>query len=123
MRALRFWTRPLASLLLPLLTAGYSFSQQPPLPTLEAEGITDKRLEWFRHQREYPGTFIPPLGRMQALASRIQAEASRSIQANSATWTSIGPQPIASQASAYAGRVNDIAVDPRNASVAYAGTD
>lgn len=97
------------------------------------------REEWFYSQRAYPLGRIPPLARVNAIAEiqRIDAAARQRRQQlrtasvadtvgktlDAATWTSIGPKPT-DGGSTYvtAGRVNAIAIDPRDNNVVYIGT-
>src|SRR5258708_17770304 len=98
-----------------------------------------ERDEWFYSQRSYPRTQIPTGARLSAIAeikridravraSHQQPLAAAAIDGSLAatldasTWTSIGPRPT-DLASAYvtAGRVNAIAIDPRDNNVVYMG--
>ncbi|HYL76814.1 MAG TPA: hypothetical protein VEU96_21540 [Bryobacteraceae bacterium] len=96
------------------------------------------REEWFYSQRTYPRTQIPAGARIKAIAEiqRIDRDArSRHLAAplssvnaklattlDSSTWTSIGPKPT-DFGSTYvtAGRVNAIAIDPRDNNIVYMG--
>ena len=96
------------------------------------------REEWFFGQRAYPLSQIPAGARIKAI-SEIQridralrarrqssganlARTSLATSFDSAMWTSIGPMPT-DPGSTYvtAGRVNAIAVDPRDNNVVYMG--
>src|SRR5215472_5590753 len=99
------------------------------------------REEWFYKQREYPLGEIPTGARLKAIADilsirrtvrprRQTASAAGNTSGDSlapatldaANWTSIGPKPT-DGGSTYvtAGRVNAIAIDPRDANTVYAG--
>src|SRR5438132_895305 len=97
-----------------------------------------ERAAWFYNQRAYPGTSIPTGARLNAIRQidRIDAaararRASRGAAINelslapstdSANWSLIGPRPTdAGTSDVTAGRVNAIAIDPRNADVVYIG--
>ncbi len=97
-----------------------------------------ERQEWFYSQRAYPRTSIPVGARLNAIrqvqrldaASRARRAAqlpaaavvNATIATDSANWTMIGPQPTgAGTASVTAGRVNAIAIDPRDSNVVYIG--
>ena len=99
-----------------------------------------QREEWFYSQREYPLGQIPTGARIKAIAEiqRIErtARARRQAAASSgnavdgsviaaldaATWTSIGPRPTdAGSTYVTAGRVNAIAIDPRDNNTVYIG--
>ncbi len=110
-----------------------SFAQQR-----EKDDHARARDEWFYSQRAYPLGRIPPLARVNAIAEirRIDAAARQRRQQlrtasltdtvrgtlDAATWTSIGPKPT-DGGSTYvtAGRVNAIAIDPRDNNVVYIG--
>ena len=99
-----------------------------------------QREEWFYRQREYPLGQIPAGARIKAIAeirnieranrARRQATSATGNASGSsiattldaATWTSIGPRPT-DGGSTYvtAGRVNAIAVDPRDNNTVYMG--
>uniref|UniRef100_Q022A7 Glycosyl hydrolase n=1 Tax=Solibacter usitatus (strain Ellin6076) TaxID=234267 RepID=Q022A7_SOLUE len=98
-----------------------------------------ERQEWFYSQRAYPGISIPAGARLNAIrqVQRIDAAArarrlaaapaaaaglSPAITNDSAKWTLIGPQPTgAGTTSVTSGRVNAIAIDPRDNNVVYIG--
>ncbi len=99
-----------------------------------------KRQEWFYSQRAYPRAYIPAgarnhairdIGRINRVARQqhrgpITAAAAPNANAaaamDSATWTLIGPQPTgAGSTSVTSGRVNAIAIDPRDNNVVYIG--
>jgi len=98
-----------------------------------------ERDEWFYSQRSYPRTEIPAGARLNAIAeikridravraSHQQPLATAAVDGglaatlDAATWTSIGPKPT-DLGSTYvtAGRVNAIAIDPRDNNVVYIG--
>src|ERR1700733_4408288 len=112
-----------------------SFAQQ------REQDVDDKeaaREEWFYSQREYPLSQIPAGARLKAIADiqNIQrtirarrqtasASGNTSVAAlaailDAANWTSIGPQPT-DGGSTYvtAGRVNAVAIDPRDNNTVY----
>jgi uncharacterized protein (TIGR03437 family) len=88
-----------------------------------------QRLDWFYSQRTYPNGAIPKGARRRAIldldrrdaAARTQRSARGSEAAQ--TWRQIGPQPTRYPGSSYmtAGRVNAVAIDPRNNNVVYIG--
>jgi uncharacterized protein (TIGR03437 family) len=98
------------------------------------------REEWFYSQREYPLSQIPAGARLKAIADikaieqtmrsrRQTASAARhalgasiATSLDAATWTSIGPKPT-DGGSTYvtAGRVNAVAIDPRDNNTVYLG--
>ena len=86
----------------------------------------------FYQMRAWPGSTIPAGARRAALEqmNRMIANERRTSTAAGAVWTAIGPRPINTDpeqsigggGSPYAsGRVAALAVDPRNADVAYVG--
>ena len=115
-----------------------SFAQEPQ-QELEKDDHAKERAEWFYSQRAYPRTHIPAGARMRAIAeikrvdqavraSHRQPLATAAIDGSlanaldAANWTSIGPRPtdLGSQFVS-AGRVNAIAIDPRDNNVVYIG--
>jgi photosystem II stability/assembly factor-like uncharacterized protein len=79
------------------------------------EAESHRRIEeWFR--RRHPDGGL----RQKAVEEKLQMAAT---SGTSGQWRAIGPQPIQGSVSTYSGRVWGIAVDPRNSSVVYAGTD
>jgi uncharacterized protein (TIGR03437 family) len=103
----------------------------------EVDDQQAEREEWFYSQRAYPLGHIPTGARLKGIAElgRINAEVQvlrqRAVTpANSTTakalevgnWTSIGPQPTSAGTNfVTAGRVNTIAIDPRNINTVYVG--
>jgi uncharacterized protein (TIGR03437 family) len=105
----------------------------------EKDDHQKERDEWFYGQRSYPRAQIPPGARLNAIAeirridrtvraghqqTRAAATIGGSLAAtlDAATWTSIGPQPTDLRSTyVTAGRVNAIAIDPRNNDVVYMG--
>lgn len=97
------------------------------------------RQVWFYSQRALPATSIPPGARRNAMLqiARVDALARSRRQAfltatgqnkaivaavDNANWTLIGPRPTdGNTLRATAGRVNAIAIDPRNSDVVYIG--
>ncbi|HEV2688375.1 MAG TPA: hypothetical protein VGV35_07465, partial [Bryobacteraceae bacterium] len=110
-----------------------SFAQQR-----EKDDRQAAREEWFYSQRTYPRAQIPAGARVKAIADIQRNDAAMrlrhlsaplsSVNARLATtldatnWTSIGPKPT-DLGSTYvtAGRVNALAIDPRDNNVVYAG--
>ena len=107
-------------------------------PNQEPDDRQAARQEWFYTQRAYPRGSIPAGARVNAIREmqridraargRRQADLRRSPLANaavtmdSANWTLIGPQPTdAGSDYVTAGRVNAIAIDPRNSNTVYLG--
>lgn len=97
------------------------------------------RRAWFYDQRAYPLASIPPGARRDAIReiartdalARLQRQASpaavglnkrASAALDAANWTLIGPRPTDSGTTRVtSGRVNAIAIDPRNNDVVYIG--
>lgn len=98
------------------------------------------RQEWFYSQRAYPLGYIPPGARNTAirelertdriarqqrrgpLTAAAAPNASAAAAMDSATWTLIGPKPTgAGSTSVTSGRVNAIAIDPRDNNIVYIG--
>ena len=117
-------------------SAALLFSQQ--WPNKEDHDHARDRERWFYDQRTWPNSSIPPGARRSAILqmrrndaqARAQRQAARravsaaqafAITTDSANWTSIGPRPTDPGASATSGRVNAIAIDPRDNNVAYIG--
>jgi uncharacterized protein (TIGR03437 family) len=115
-----------------------SFAQEPQ-QELDKDDHAKERAEWFYSQRAYPRTHIPAGARMKAIAdikradlavraSHRQPLATAAIDGSlasaldAANWTSIGPKPT-DLGSQYvtAGRVNAIAIDPRDNNIVYIG--
>src|SRR5258708_31810305 len=111
-----------------------SFAQQR-----ERDDHQRERDEWFYSQRSYPRAQIPAGARLNAIAEikRIDRavraihqrppaaaaiDASLAATLDASTWTSIGPRPT-DLGSTYvtAGRVNAIAIDPRDNNVVSMG--
>lgn len=104
----------------------------------EMDDRAAQREEWFYGQRAFPLTQIPTGARIRAISeiqridraarSRHQSASTRNAGVplatglDATTWTSIGPKPT-DPGSTYvtAGRVNAIAVDPRDNNVVYMG--
>jgi uncharacterized protein (TIGR03437 family) len=107
------------------------------------KGDDDKQAErqdWFYSQRTYPQTSIPAGARLNAIrqiqrmeaAQRAQRQAAALVAAGNginlalttdpANWSLIGPRPTdAGSSNVTSGRVNAIAIDPRNSDVVYIG--
>src|SRR5271169_5193583 len=93
----------------------YAYPQTHPQ---EASTINDQRYQWFWSQRMFPEIVVPNWVRLQSIQTMQQMTAPPS-----ATWTSIGPQPLNNAGIANAGRVWALAVNPQNPAIVYAGTD
>lgn len=84
-------------------------------------------MEWFYSQRAYPFATIPAGARLNAIRNMEKAERVRRQQRpmpafDSASWTSIGPAPVdPGTTSTASGRINAIAIDPRDSNVVYLG--
>jgi len=106
----------------------------------ETGGEPAARQEWFYSQRAYPFGSIPAGARNDAirqlestnqiarqqrrgpLTAAAGPNASAAAAMDSATWTLIGPRPTgAGSTSVTSGRVNAIAIDPRDNNVVYIG--
>ncbi len=106
---------------------------QAPKPDVDDKQA--EREEWFYGQRAYPLGRIPAGARLNAIAaiSRLDRAARLRRQSNglsgrlanaldSTTWTSIGPKPTdLGSTRVTAGRVNAIAIDPRDNNTVYIG--
>ena len=95
------------------------------------------RQEWFYGQRTWPNSSIPAGARFKAFtqmqrndtAVRTQRRVVRpasvsqafAVTTDSANWTSVGPRPTNAGPSATSGRVNAIAIDPRDNNIVYIG--
>lgn len=98
------------------------------------------RQEWFYSQRAYPRGYIPRGARNNAiheierinrvarqqhrgpLTAAAAPNANAAAAMDSATWTLIGPRPTgAGSISVTSGRVNAIAIDPRDNNIVYIG--
>ncbi|MCG8457940.1 MAG: hypothetical protein MI919_16810 [Holophagales bacterium] len=85
------------------------FEEHPEL----AESKQFQRFWWSWSQRALPAGRIPPDAMSRAAAQLEAFRAAGPTRGTSAMWESIGPTPIeVSPTIFYAGRVNDIAVDP-----------
>src|SRR5512133_1142399 len=112
------------------------WAQKPQLEMREEGDAANRRAEWFYGQREYPRGRIPAGARlhaMQEMQRRRPADAmKRTLEprvangtlkpalVSTSMWTPIGPQPTVYSHAAYAstsGRVESLAVDPRNPNV------
>ncbi|HEV3199464.1 MAG TPA: IPT/TIG domain-containing protein, partial [Bryobacteraceae bacterium] len=121
------------TLLAPLLTA-----QQ--WPQKEKDDKQLNRQQWFYSQRVYPRGSIPAGARLEAIRRieqtdaplRLQHQALRAaapegasipaVTMDSVNWSLIGPKPTdAGTTNVTAGRVNAIAIDPRDNNVVYIG--
>jgi uncharacterized protein (TIGR03437 family) len=120
-----------------------SLAQQVSFAQQRENDVDDKaaaREEWFYSQREYPLGQIPAGARLKAIADiqniqrTIRARrqtasaagnasgASLAATMDAANWTSIGPRPTdAGSTYVTAGRVNAVAVDPRDNNTVYIG--
>jgi uncharacterized protein (TIGR03437 family) len=114
-------------LLLPLCLA-VVYAQERDDPD-EPAGLQEARQEWFQRHYDYPMDV-----RLRALNQIRSIEASNqgsppsaqktSVKAalSSTQWTNLGPAPIPSPNGGLAGRVNSIAIDPRDSNVVFIGT-
>jgi uncharacterized protein (TIGR03437 family) len=105
-------------------------------PEQDVDDKQEDREEWFYNQRAFPAGQIPAGARIKAIADIQQIDRAARLRRRSAaadtpklataldaaTWTSIGPQPTG-LGSTYvtSGRVNAIAVDPRDNNTVYIG--
>jgi uncharacterized protein (TIGR03437 family) len=91
-----------------------------------------ERQNWFYEQRRFPLGHIPTGARLSAIEElgtipapsrpAFQATNTRAATTDPANWSLIGPQPTGAGTNyVTAGRVNAIAVDPRNNDVVYIG--
>src|SRR5947207_2459582 len=99
---------------------------KPGLPGVEDED-PDGRADWFMFQRTYGSDSIPIDARSRAWKSQTAFQTSSRFQTQaSAAWRSIGPSPTASAWpnawGATSGRVNSIAVSPRDTQIVLLGT-
>ncbi|HEV2444669.1 MAG TPA: hypothetical protein VGS58_02050, partial [Candidatus Sulfopaludibacter sp.] len=109
-------------------------------PRIEEKGEQEARERWFYDQRSYPTGSIPAGARANAIrrmdaidaASRLNHRTAAPTGAfnsggigaalDSANWTLIGPKPTsAGSNNVTSGRVNAIAIDPRDNNVVYIG--
>lgn len=100
----------------------------PRKPREDSDVHQRERQQWFYGQRQYPSGRIPAGARIDAItaikarerAMRQPGAAPRAL--NSSTWTLIGPQPT-NGGTGYltAGRINAVAIDPRNNNSVYIG--
>src|SRR5438445_7480324 len=120
-----------------LLAFGYFLTAQD-RPKEDDDKQAERQI-WFFSQRVYPGTSIPPGARLNAVrqiertdaAVRARRQSARAaagsanlpaLTTDSANWSLIGPRPSdAGTPTASSGRVNAIAIDPRNSDVVYIG--
>ncbi|HLK22603.1 MAG TPA: hypothetical protein VKT81_26840 [Bryobacteraceae bacterium] len=96
----------------------------------EADDKQSQREEWFYTQRAYPRTRIPVGARMKGMAElermdrlRLSGNGEQPRALATGAWKSIGPQPTsAGTIFVTSGRVNSIAIDPRNSKTIYIGS-
>jgi hypothetical protein len=117
------------------------WAQKPQLEKREEGDSANRRAEWFYGQRAYPVGRIPAGARLHAmqemqrqrpadamkrgLESRVANGTLKPALVSTTTWTPIGPQPTVYSHASYAstsGRVESLAVDPRNPNVVYLGS-
>src|SRR5712692_9031999 len=138
-RALGWAKRASFAGLLACLVFAAAWAQEQ-APVEPGEGDTQRqRVEWFFQQRAYPQGFIPSAARVEAIGQfnrmqqmlreqRLRRQAAGQGESTDidplAAWTFIGPQPTNTpfNVPVESGRVSALAVDPRDASVVYAGT-
>ncbi|MBS1859160.1 MAG: hypothetical protein JST11_27550 [Acidobacteria bacterium] len=97
-----------------------------------------ERDRWFYDQRAWPGTSLPAGARRAAIldmrridaAARARRQSTHgtrpaaqafAVTTDSTNWTAIGPQPTDPGPNATSGRINAIAIDPRDNNVIYIG--
>jgi len=104
------------------LCASTLFAQDPDWPQESGPDFQQKRAEWFLGRHHFPiDARLKAIDQIQRLRAR-QA-ALRPLAASTTKWTNIGPAPLVNNLSGnQAGRVNAIAVDPRDANTVYIGT-
>jgi uncharacterized protein (TIGR03437 family) len=93
-------------------------------PVGEPDEDQAARQEWFYGQRAFPFARIPAGARLSGLAelNRITALRPRALTTDTMNWTPIGPQPTgAGTPAATSGRINAIAIDPRDNNTVYIG--
>jgi uncharacterized protein (TIGR03437 family) len=98
-------------------------------PAQDRDDHQAARLNWFYSQRVDASGHIPAGARRRAIleidgidrAARAQRQAQRAPSTDAVNWRQIGPQPTHYNGSSYttAGRVNAIAIDPRDSNVVY----
>src|ERR1700682_5375958 len=120
------------SYLLPLPLFALVASAQETVPR-DADNHAAERQEWFYRQRQYPLDRIPLGARVKAIeaiknierATRARtglSAAARDATSDPDNWTLIGPRPTdAGSSYVTAGRVNAIAIDPRDNDTVYIG--
>src|SRR5215471_6100215 len=122
-----------------LLIVPLAVAQDTPDKPKEDDDRQSDRIEWFYSQRRFPGTSIPPGARRNAIlelrridaAARAQRQRQRSeangklpfaLTTDTSNWTLIGPKPTnPDTTNTTAGRINAIAIDPRDNNVVYIG--
>ena len=128
------WRIPLLAIVFGSLLAAQEW------PRKEEKGEQDERQRWFLDQRAYPTGSIPSGARLNAIRRIRQLDAASrqrhlagsrtgalvvdrfGVTMDSANWTPIGPAPTGlGTTSVTAGRVNAIAIDPRDNNVVYIG--
>jgi uncharacterized protein (TIGR03437 family) len=112
-----------------LLLSGFcaaSFAQESD----DDEARQSARVEWFYNQRAYPVDDIPAGARIEAIAemqridhaARSRRQSRLAVMLDAAKWTLIGPAPTGrGTASVTSGRVDTIAIDPRDNDTVYIG--
>jgi uncharacterized protein (TIGR03437 family) len=114
------------SLLLLICLAVTSAQERPEEPP----GLQEARQAWFQRHYDYPmDVRLRVLEQMRGMRSGVAREAAREAEKpsgaralSSTQWTNLGPAPIPRPNGGLAGRVNAVAVDPRNANVVFIGT-
>ena len=104
--------------------------QDRPAAMIDRDDHQAERQEWFYQQRKFPLTQIPAGARIRAVEAVKRLDrlkpaaksAAKSATTDSSNWKLIGPQPT-DQGTTYstAGRVNSIAIDPRDSNTVYIG--
>jgi len=104
-----------------ILAVGAVASPPRPLRAQERDGgeTARRRAEYFLSQREYPSGRIPPGGYVRALTAlrSLPSRPALRVPGAQSSWTSLGPTSIGP--GNYVGRVNRLAIDPRNPNTLY----
>lgn len=108
------------------LSSALTVAGQNPAEPDEGPDMMNARREWLFNQRAYPLGFIPGGIRAKAVLdlNRQLTKSMKGPSVASAAWSLIGPNPtnnLTFNGMITAAWTDAIAVDPRNASVAYLG--
>jgi uncharacterized protein (TIGR03437 family) len=118
-----------------IFLGGFCMISYAQAPDPDVDDRQADREEWFYNQRAFPTGQIPTGARIQALAeiqridraARLRrpaanATGNQAAALDAASWTSIGPRPTGlGSGAATSGRVNAVAVDPRDNNTVYIG--